>query len=451
MWQRIKSLIKRLFNRSVAEPEQGDKSDEFVNQYKDLTYNLTAIAANKISNLVITESNVDVGRGEDEENERIKFFNDFIQKVWAKAKKITAQALGIGGVALVPYCEQGTLYFDIVQQNRMFINSVLGDNITGVSFLSDIQIIDEVKYSRFTFYEITDEGCVIKNKATKNDSQEVPLNSVPAWMDIEPEVLIPNCTKVPVAYLKCPTDNRNSNDLKGVPITFGCEDTIKEIKECLKQIQREYAKKKAVIFADSTMFSDKDEVDKDLYMTFMGGSKLGDGSLIDIFNPDIRDTAYKYRLESLYERLESEIGATKGIFTKPDANYATATQINRYSWDTHSIVWNMCEQWKKTMRDMLDAAIVIADYFGLVPYSPDSIPIKFDWSYGMVENSETTWMQLSEGHSRGVISDPELRQFLIPSETLKQAQEVISTIKTTQPKVEDLFEYDIERTTTEAS
>lgn len=449
MWQRLKMLIKSLFNRSVTEPEQDDKSEEFVNQYKDLGYNLTAIAANKLSTLVVTESNVDVGKGEDEDDERIKFFNDFIQKVWSKSNKITAQAFGTGGVALVPYCEKGTLYFDIVQQNRMAITSVLGDNITGVTFLADLLYIDDTKYSRLVLYEITNDGCVIKNIAVKNESTVVKLSEVPAWSDIPPEILIPNCTKVPVAYLKCPKDNRRSDDLKGVPITYGCEDTINEIKECLKQIQREYSKKKAVIFADSTMFGDKEEVDKDLYMTFMGGSKLGDGSLIDIFNPEIRDTAYGHRLESLYERLESEIGASKGIFTKPDANYATATQINRYSWDTHSIVWTMCEQWKKTMRDMLDAAIVIADYYGLVRYSPDPMPIKFDWSYGMVENSETTWMQLSEGHARGVIGDAELRQFLIPSETLRQAQEAIDKIK--QPQVEELFEYDDERTTSEAS
>ena len=81
MWQRLKTIIKKLFSRPVIETN-GEQNDQFVTQYKDLNFNLTAIASNKLATLVVTESNVDVGKGKDEENSRISYMNDLIQKVW---------------------------------------------------------------------------------------------------------------------------------------------------------------------------------------------------------------------------------------------------------------------------------------------------------------------------------------------------------------------------------
>lgn len=440
MWQRLKALIKRLFMRPVID-SNGDQSDEFVNQYKDLNFNLTAIAANKLATLVVTESNVDVGKGKDESNVRVKLMNDLIQKVWAKAKKITAQAFGTGGVALVPYCVKDTIYFDIVQQNRMVIASVLGDTITEVSFLSDILVIDDDVYTRYTYYEITDDGCVIKNKACKNGKTEIALTDVSAWKNIPPEILIPNCKKVPVAYLKCPTDNRRSSDLMGVPITYGCQYIMSEILACLDQIKDEYGLKKPIIFADSTLFSPDEEVDQRLYKTFTGG-KLSDSSLIDIFDPQIRDTAYYKRLESLFEIMEKSMGTSKGILSEPATNYATATEIKRSIYDTFALVENMRKSWEKTMQDMLDAYNVICDYYGLAPIYNGDMPLKFDWSYGLVESSEITFQQLMEGNGIGAISEAEIRQFIKPKETLAEAQRAVDEIQKDKPDVEELFEYD---------
>lgn len=449
MWQRLKTIIKKLFSRPVVETN-GDQNDQFVEQYKDLNFNLTAIASNKLATLVVTESNVDVGKGKDESDSRISYMNDLIQKVWAKSKKITAQAFGCGGVALVPYCVENTLYFDIVQQNRMVIASVLGDTITEVSFLADILIIDDDVFSRYTYYQITDDGCVIKNKAVKNGTSEISLKDVEAWKDIPAEILIPNCKKVPVAYLKCPTDNRRSNDLMGVPITFGCEYIMSEIINCLNQIKDEYGLKKPIIFADSTLFSKDEEVDENLYKTFSGG-KLDGSALIDIFDPQIRDTAYYKRLESLFEIMEKSMGTSKGILSEPATNYATATEIKRSIYDTFALVENMRKAWEKTMQDMLDAYNVLCDYYGLAEYSGEKMPLKFDWSYGLVESSEITFQQLMEGNGIGAISEAEIRQFIKPKETLAEAQKAVDEIKKEQPDIKDTFEYDVETVTTEAS
>ena len=68
-------------------------------------------------------------------------------------------------------------------------------------------------------------------------------NKIPTpdfWKDIQEVMAITNVDRVLFAYLKSPINNRKTNDKYGVPITYGCEATIAEIKQTMQQLYDEY-------------------------------------------------------------------------------------------------------------------------------------------------------------------------------------------------------------------
>ena len=57
-----------------------------------------------------------------------------------------------------------------------------------------------------------------------------------------------------IGFIKSPINNRKTNDKYGVPITYGCDATINEIKETMKQLLNEYKLKRTFVGVDTTMF-----------------------------------------------------------------------------------------------------------------------------------------------------------------------------------------------------
>ena len=106
-------------------------------------------------------------------------------------------------------------------------------------------------------------------------------------------------------------------------------------------------------------------------------------------------------------------------------------------YDTYTIVEDTREQFEKGLNDFMYACDVYANYYGLGPQG--DYEIVYDWSYNLLENSQESWDQLIAGKNMNVVKDVELRQFLMPSETLEEAQEAIDEIKANSPSVRDLL------------
>ena len=65
--------------------------------------------------------------------------------------------------------------------------------------------------------------------------------------------------------------------------------------------------------------------------------------------------------------------------------------------------------------------------------------VSFEWSYSLLEDTQTEWSQLTYAQNKGIISDVELRQWLKPDETLEESQKAIDEIKESNPSVDDLL------------
>lgn len=428
----IQYILNNIFkiNTQTTNKEINDNS-KYAQLYENIDdINFSAIFSNKLANYTISDSNMNI----EGNNARVDLLNMTGQSMWKKAKKITSMAFGYGGVIIVPYVKGGKIYYNLVPQNRLTIDKIDGELITGATVLAERKVINssvkQTIYLRWTNYKVENGNMVITQQYSDEKGNKIPAPDF--WKDIQEVRTITNVDRVLFGYIKSPINNRKSNDKYGVPITYGCETTILEIKETMKQIIREYELKETFVGADLTMFDGKNALPKNgLWKKIDSGRD----DFFEVFDPQFRD--YTTRLQELYKRLEHEVGTSYGILSEVDTSQATATEIKRSMYDTFTLCDDMRSNIEKGLEDFFYACNVLANAYNLS--SQGEYELSFDWSYSLLEDTATEWSQLTYGLSKGIVKDVELRQWLFPDETIEQSQKAIDEIKENQPSIDDLL------------
>ena len=396
--------------------------------------NFNAIFSNKLANYVVNDSNVNLTG----ENARVDLLDNTLQSMWKRDKKIISMGFGYGGVVLVPYVKGGKIYYNIVPQNRLTIDETEGDLITGATILAERKIItgtiSKKVYLRWTNYKVKDGNLEITQQFTDEDGNKIPVPDF--WKNIQEKQIITGVDRCLFGYLKSPVNNRRGYDKYGVPITYGCESTIAEIKDTLKQLYREYKLKETFVGADVTMFNGKNALPANGLFKKVDAGK---DDFFEVFDPAFRP--YTERLQELYKRLEHEIGTSYGILSEVTTQNATATEVKRAMYDTFTIVDDMRSNVEKAIDDFLYSANVLANAYNLSPQG--EYEVGFDWDYSLLEDSQEAFTQLITAQGKGIISEVEVRQFLKPDETLEDAQAKIDEIKYNEPSVEQIIGQDV--------
>jgi A118 family predicted phage portal protein len=408
-----------------------DENTKYAKLYESIdNINFNAIFSNKLANYTVSDSNINIlGK-----NKRVDLLNMIGQSMWKKAKKITSMAFGYGGVILVPYVKGGKIYYNLVPQNRLTIDTMDGELITGATVLAEKKTIGSNSntkvYLRWTNYQIQNGNMVITQQYSDEKGNKIPAPDF--WKDIQEVRTITNVDRVLFGYIKSPINNRKANDKYGVPITYGCDATILEIRETMKQIIREYELKEVFVGADATMFNGKDGLSANgLYKKIDSGRD----DFFEVFDPQFRD--YTTRLQELYKRLEHEIGTSYGILSEVNTAQATATEIKRSMYDTFTICDDMRSNVEKGLDDFFYACNVLANAFNLSPQG--DYEVSYEWSYSLLEDTQTEWSQMTWAENKGIMSKVELRQWLKPDETLEESQKAIEEIAEQEPSVDDLL------------
>lgn len=425
----LQNIFKVKTETTQKEVEENQKYAAEYERIDDINFN--SIFSNKLANYVINDSNVNLTG----KNARTELLDKTTQSLWKKAKKITSMGFGYGGVIIVPYVKGGKIYYSIVPQNRLTIDMTEGDNITGATVLAEKkevqkQIGSPDVYIRWTNYKVENNNITITQQFSDEKGNKIPTPDF--WKNIQEVQVISGVDRVLFGYIKSPVNNRKTNDNYGVPITYGCESTILEIKDTMKQLYREYKLKEAFVGADSTMFDGKDALPKNGLFKKIDS---GDDTFFEVFDPQFRP--FTERIEELYRRLEHEIGTSAGILSQVNTQNATATEIKRSMYDTFTIVDDMRSNVEKGLEDFLYSANVLANAYNLSPQG--EYELNFDWDYSLLEDSQESFNQLVIGQNKGVISNAELRQFIKPDETIEQSEEAIAEIKATEPSIEQLI------------
>ena len=431
-------ILEKLFHVST-ETKQKDVEDntKYAVAYERIdNINFTSIFANKLANYVISDSNMNI----EGDNPRTELLNKIGQSMWKKGKKIVSMGFGYGGVFLIPYVKGNKLYYTIVPQSRVTIDSTEGDLITGATILAERKEITKSMgqtktYIRWTNYRLekrfdgTYNG-IIEQKFSDETGQEIPAPEF--WQNILLKQTISGVDRVLLGYIPSPVNNRKTNDKYGVPITYGCEATILEIKETMKQMIREYELKECFVGADVTMFNKDNILSKNGLFKKVDSGK---DDFFEVFDPQFRD--YTTRLQELYKRLEHEVGTSYGILSEVNSVNATATEIKHAMYDTFTLCDDMRSNVEKGLEDFFYACNVLANAYNLSPMGDSEL--SFDWSYALLEDTQTEWNQLIWAKNNGIVKEVEIRQWMYPDETLEQSEKIIQEIKDEEPSYEDML------------
>lgn len=419
-------------NSETTEKDIG-RNDKFSKEYKAIgEINFDAIFSNKLSNYIASDSTLTILG----ENQRADLLNKTGQSMWKKIKKISAMALGTGGVCIVPYVKGGKIYYNLVTQDRLSIDKTDGDLITGATILAEKKTIksqfNETTYLRWTNYDIQNNTLVITQQYSDKEGKKIPTPDF--WANIQEVMSISNVDRVPFGFIKSSANNRRSNDEYGVPITYGCDNTINEIRECLSQIATEFSAKEVMVLLDKTAFG------KDNQLPMSRIFKKVDSGVDDFykeFSPAIRESSYYARLQELYSRLEKEVGTSAGILTEIETSNATATAIRRSMYDTFTIVDDMRANIEIGLQDFFNACNILANAYNLSAMG--EYEVSFDWDYSMLEDSQETFNQLVAGYNNNVISGAELRNWIKSSESMEDSEEKVQELTNTNPQIKDLI------------
>lgn len=425
-------IVQNLFKTKTqtTEKEINDNS-KYAKAYENIdNINFNAIFSNKLANYTVSDSNMNI----EGENKRVDLLNMTGQSMWKKVKKIVSMAFGYGGVIIVPYVKGGKIYYNLVPQDRLTIDEMDGELITGATVLAEKKTISgtvsQTTYLRWTNYKIENGNMVITQQFSDDKGNKIPAPDF--WKDIQEVRTITNVDRVLFGYIKSPVNNRKASDRYGVPITYGCEATILEIKETMKQLIREYELKEAFVGADATMFNGKDALPQNGIFKKINST---DDDFFEVFDPQFRD--YTTRLQELYKRLEHEVGTSYGILSEVATQQATATEIKHAMYDTFTLCDDMRSNVEKGMEDFFYACNVLANAFNLSPQG--DYEVSFDWSYSLLEDTQTEWAQMTWANNKGIISDVEIRQWLRPDETLEESEKALDEIRESNPTIEDIL------------
>lgn len=434
IWEKILTLFGRKTSTTNKEYDDNQKYAMEYQSIRDINFN--AIFSTKLANYCSNQSSIAI----EGNNKRAEFLNEKALEIWDERKRIFNRMFGTGGVFVLPFYQNNEIQYNIIPQFRVSINEKIGKKITNITILADVYVekngFSSDIYYRWTDYKIINNKLQIVQRYTDEQGGAIPKPDY--WKDVNDRMAIDNVDRILGGFFKSPIDNRQNVDNYGVPITYGCDKTIREIKECLKQIAREFKNKEAFVGVDYTMFRNIDNKDTlglpedGVYRKFNGDKD----DMWEIFDPAIRESSFYARLQELYARLEKEIGTSKGILTEIETSDATATAIKKALYDTFTIVDDARVIFEKAMDDVIYSIDVLANYYNITPQG--EYETSYEWGYDLLQDPQQDWNQLIQGVNQGVISKVELRQWLKPNEDIEASKKAIQEIEEQEPKIEDL-------------
>ena len=346
--------------------------------------------------------------------------------------------LALGGVALKPYIYGDRLLVDITGaagfQPTKF--DPAGRCICGVFRDKPVKAGGKY-YVRLESHDLTGTTYTIRNKAYYSDATgtvgaEAPLDAVPEWAEIEPEVTIENMDGPLFAYFKPPMSNTaDTNSLCGMSI-YGDAATVELIRQADEQWERlrwEYKSSERKVMMDGTS-SSAAMFNKRLFEI---GPFSPSGDFFQFLEPQVRDDAVYRGFQNTLRRIEFNVGLSYGDISDPQTVEKTATEVRSSKQRKYVLISSIQMALEHTFDALLYAMDVYATLYTLAPAG--EYEVAYDWGDSVLDDEDTKDKEFARDLqlvSANIMNDWELRA--------KYFGEDEETAKASLPKVQDVVD-----------
>ena len=325
-------------------------------------------------------------------SKRAEYLQDRFEQAQEGFQNALELGLALGGVAFKPYIYGDQLLVDVTGaaafQPTKF--DPTGRCIGGV-FRDKPAKVNGQYYIRLESHELVGNTYTIRNKAYYSDAAgtvggNAPLNSVPEWADIQPEITIQNMSGPLFAYFKPPVSNSvDANSPCGMSI-YGDHAIVQLIKQADEQWERlrwEFKSSERKILMDGTS-STADMFNKRLFEI---GPFSSEGKFFQHIEPQIRDEAIYRGFQNILRRIEFGVGLSYGDISDPQTVEKTATEIRSGKQRKYVLISSIQTALAHTFDSLLYALDTYATLYGLAPNG--EYEANYDWGDSVLDDEET--------------------------------------------------------------
>ena len=211
---------------------------------------------------------------------------------------------------------------------------------------------------------------------------EIPLDSLPQYAGIQPELVLPGIGSIGLAQLRTPLENTVDGSPDAVSVYAPAMGLIRCINTNEQQLNDEFAHGASRIIASADMIrtdpAGKKHFDDDL---FIGIDDDPHNVGVTIFAPALREASYLARKQDYLRSVENLIGLKRGILSEVEAAERTATEITSSAGDYNLTVLDFQQSWRSMVDELMQMCVALGAAYHLLPesaqYNPDDLVLDF--------------------------------------------------------------------------
>lgn len=399
------------------------------------TQNIPAAIAREFSRLITQESEITVSG-----SERGDYINEQLQRFLRYFPSKVEMYCAKGGMAIKPYISGDDVILSLYTADRFYPTAFdTNGDISGAVFVEQMRRGDYV-YTRLEWhsmqYNVTIEPDAEKgtkqagNESTKgniymvrnqafrseklvsytSDSEfdmmicktplqdEVPLETIPEWSDLEPEQRITGLDAPLFVYIKVPSANNIDTYCPlGVSVYSLAVEAIREADRQYTRCIDEFSMKETAIHASAELFkTDRQgnpilpEGKERVYRALDDDG--GDGKpLLQDFSPAIRDASFFNGLEEKKRDIEYRVGLAYGTLSKNQDTAKTATEIKMSKQRSYSTVTAI----QRELTDGLEKVRIVVDALAsLYDLAPEgNSELSCSWGDNVLEDLDVEYQR----------------------------------------------------------
>jgi A118 family predicted phage portal protein len=356
-------------------------------------------------------------------------YADSVLSALAKKSAEAMQMALIGGECqLKPVLEGDGFRFLVVPRNNILVFAKDADgNATDVGMAERVTV-GNAYYTLLERRTVDENGYLtIKNRLFRsyngeNLGQEVPLNSIPQYEQLEPEYTFNKPVEsVGLVGLHTPMVNCVDGSSDHVSVYAAAVGLIHNINRNEAQMNGEFDRGESRIIVSADMLApnkDGGKVLKD--HVFVGLDEDQETVGITAFSPALREASYLARKQEYLRNIENIIGLKRGLLSEVENTERTATEITSSAGEYNLTVIEFQRMWEDTVKEALRVCGILGQLYkvsGAHEIAEDAAVI--NWGNGVLYDEDKTWADYKEMVAAGLLK-PEIAmgwRFNMPTKT----------------------------------